>query len=118
MFLDGADDAWTILKPVCTDESFNLYEVKGACPKVDGVHSVKLILNNNSSNVYSVTFKNSEFGGGDVSVGSVENDFKTKNVDVYSINGILVRKNANKDNALNGLPKGLYIVNGQKVIKL
>lgn len=118
LFLDGADDAWTILKPVCTDESFNLYEVKGACPKVGGVHSVKLILNKNSSNVYSVTFKNSEFGGGDVSVGSVENDFKTKNVDVYSINGILVRKNANKDNALNGLPKGLYIVNGQKVIKL
>lgn len=39
-------------------------------------------------------------------------------VDVYSINGILVRKDAQASQALDGLPKGLYIVNGKtKVVK-
>ena len=33
--------------------------------------------------------------------------------DVYSISGVLVRKNAT---TLDGLPKGIYIVNGKKVI--
>ena len=39
-------------------------------------------------------------------------------VDVYSINGILVRKDAQASQALDGLPKGLYIVNGKtQVVK-
>ena len=33
--------------------------------------------------------------------------------DVYSISGVLVRKNAT---TLEGLPKGIYIVNGKKVV--
>lgn len=37
-------------------------------------------------------------------------------VNVYSINGITVRKNVNKTNALNGLPAGIYIVNNKKII--
>lgn len=37
----------------------------------------------------------------------------TVSSDVYSISGVLVRKNAT---TLDGLPKGIYIVNGKKVI--
>lgn len=36
-------------------------------------------------------------------------------VDVYSINGQLLRKNAHYKRALNGLPSGLYIVGGKKL---
>lgn len=39
---------------------------------------------------------------------------RVKNHNVYSINGLLVRHNA--DN-LDGLPHGIYIVNGRKVVK-
>lgn len=38
-------------------------------------------------------------------------------VNVYTIDGILVRKQVLEDQALNGLKKGIYIVNGKKVIK-
>ena len=37
-------------------------------------------------------------------------------VDVYSLNGVLVRKNVKSANAVNGLPAGIYVVGGQKVI--
>lgn len=36
-------------------------------------------------------------------------------VDVYSINGVLLKKSVKRQDALNGLGKGIYIVNGQKV---
>ena len=35
-------------------------------------------------------------------------------VDVYSISGVLVRKGVKKDEALNGLQKGIYVVDGAK----
>ena len=38
-------------------------------------------------------------------------------VNVYTIDGILVRKQVLENQALNGLKKGIYIVNGKKVIK-
>ena len=38
-------------------------------------------------------------------------------VNVYSINGVCVAKNINAAHALDNLKKGIYIVNGQKVIK-
>lgn len=38
-------------------------------------------------------------------------------VDVYNIQGIKVRSNVEAKNALNGLPRGIYFVNGQKIIK-
>ena len=45
---------------------------------------------------------------------SVETDIK--NVDVYSISGVRVKTNATTRNATQGLPKGVYIVNGKKTI--
>ena len=38
------------------------------------------------------------------------------NVDVYTFNGIAVRKNVEQGAALKGLQKGIYIVNGKKTI--
>ena len=35
-------------------------------------------------------------------------------VNVYSLNGVLVRENVKLSEALNGLKKGIYIVNGTK----
>lgn len=37
-------------------------------------------------------------------------------VDVYSISGMLVKKNVTREEATMGLPKGLYLQNGKKVI--
>lgn len=38
-------------------------------------------------------------------------------VDVYSLSGVLVRNQVETRKALNGLAKGVYIVNGKKIIK-
>ncbi len=37
-------------------------------------------------------------------------------VDVYSIYGVLVRSKVNAETALNGLPNGVYVVGGKKVV--
>lgn len=36
-------------------------------------------------------------------------------VDVYDVKGALLRRNVSSDNATNGLPAGVYVVNGEKV---
>lgn len=38
-------------------------------------------------------------------------------VDVYSLSGVRLRKDVPADHALDGMPSGIYIVNGQKVAK-
>lgn len=40
-----------------------------------------------------------------------------KLVDVYTLNGALLRSRVSSENALNGLQPGVYVVNGKKVIK-
>ena len=71
------------------------------------------------------TEENSEFfietegeitAGGDAT--AVENVVIVKNVpaDVYTISGVKVRNNVKLSNATQGLPKGVYIVGGKKVI--
>ena len=37
--------------------------------------------------------------------------------DVYSLSGVRLRKNVQTGHALDGLPSGIYIVNGKKVAK-
>ncbi|MBR6142035.1 MAG: family 43 glycosylhydrolase [Bacteroidaceae bacterium] len=39
-------------------------------------------------------------------------------VDVYSVGGICLRRNVNAREALQGLPGGIYIVGGKKVVKI
>ena len=38
-------------------------------------------------------------------------------VDVYNLQGVQLRKNVARDAALEGLPAGIYIVGGKKVVK-
>lgn len=54
-------------------------------------------------------------GDGTTGIGQVENGETL--VNVYTIDGIIVRKQVKESQALNGLKKGIYIVNGKKVIK-
>lgn len=42
---------------------------------------------------------------------------KDVRVDVYTISGVLVRSGVNASEALDGLSKGIYIVNGKKILK-
>lgn len=54
-------------------------------------------------------------GDGTTGLGQVENGEAL--VNVYTIDGIIVRKQVKESQALNDLKKGIYIVNGKKVIK-
>lgn len=53
-------------------------------------------------------------------VGGIEESANTS-VDIYNLQGVLVKKGADKANALNELPKGIYILKGEtsskKVVK-
>ena len=42
---------------------------------------------------------------------------KRKLVNVYSISGTLIRKQVQERGALDGLPAGIYLINGKKVLK-
>ena len=37
--------------------------------------------------------------------------------DIYSIDGRLIRKNTTLSYAFRSLPKGVYVINGRKVVK-
>ena len=54
-------------------------------------------------------------GDGTTGIGQVENGEAL--VNVYTIDGTIVRKQVKESQALNGLKKGIYIVNGKKLIK-
>ena len=49
-------------------------------------------------------------------VEAVESDMD-EIVDVYALSGVCVRSQVKKSKALNGLQKGIYIINGKKIIK-
>lgn len=54
-------------------------------------------------------------GSGVIGITNTENPNALTNV--YTTNGVCVRENVKVSEALNGLQKGIYIVNGKKVIK-
>ena len=51
------------------------------------------------------------------SVLSAKADDPNKLVDVYTILGTLAKKQVKKSQALEGLQRGIYIVDGKKIIK-
>lgn len=58
-----------------------------------------------------------ELPGGGISTGIGETLVDADaSVDVYTLSGVLVRKNVNAAKATQGLPAGLYVVGGQKVL--
>ena len=52
--------------------------------------------------------------GGSTAIDGIVESFDTKPYDIYNLNGQKVKTNAT---SLDGLPSGLYIVNGKKVVK-
>ena len=48
-------------------------------------------------------------------IGNIVSDNQSS-VDVYTLQGVLVRKGVKRDEATQGLPQGVYIVGGEKVI--
>ena len=48
-------------------------------------------------------------------IGNIVSD-KQSSIDVYTLQGVLVRKGVKRDEATQGLPQGVYIVGGEKVI--
>lgn len=60
----------------------------------------------------------SVFDDADVTaIESVETLDPERNVDVFSANGALVKKNVKAADALLSLPKGVYVVGGKKIVK-
>ncbi len=57
-----------------------------------------------------------DLGGGTTGITSVENGAGDAKTDVYSISGVKVRSGVSSSSALQNLSKGIYIVNGKKVI--
>lgn len=56
--------------------------------------------------------------GKDITTGITHVSVTTeKVVDVYSLNGALLRSRVSSESALNGLQPGIYVVNGKKVVK-
>ena len=56
--------------------------------------------------------------GKDITTGITHVSVTTeKLVDVYTLNGTLLRSRVSSENALNGLQPGVYVVNGKKVVK-
>lgn len=57
--------------------------------------------------------------GGNGGTGAVEDlidsSYSQEYVNVYGVNGLVIRKNVREAEALIGLPKGIYIVNGKKI---
>ena len=62
---------------------------------------------NLNQHVYTVTFNESGVGINDIAASAADEPF-----DVYTLSGVKVRENATN---LNGLQRGIYIVNGKKV---
>ena len=77
----------------------------------------KLIVPNNSIDAYKQAAQWKEFFLIEGSTTGIINNIynKTENVDVYTINGVKCLSKANV-NEINALPKGVYIINGKKII--
>lgn len=56
-----------------------------------------------------------DLNGGATSVSGIQSE--NAKVDVYTLNGVLVRQQVEAAHALDGLLKGIYIVNGKKIMK-
>ncbi len=64
----------------------------------------------------SVAAYSIDLGGGTTGIASVENGADDAKTDIYSISGVKVRSGVSSSSALQNLSKGIYIVNGKKVI--
>lgn len=69
------------------------------------------------SKLFRIGFYGKADAGMPTSVKNVTDGKADAPVDVYTVYGIRVRRNVKVADALNDLPKGIYIVNGKKIMK-
>ena len=96
-----------VTPPICSAGSFERVN-RNEC---------KLIVPNNSIDAYKQAAQWKEFFLIEGSTTGIINNIynKTENVDVYTIDGIKRLSKASV-NEINALPKGVYIVNGKKIV--
>lgn len=89
------------------------FAVEGGSSIVNGANKAYLALPENEAQ--EVNFLALDFG----TTGITDTALAAEDVrvDVYSISGVLVRSGVKASEALDGLSKGIYIVNGKKILK-
>ncbi len=115
-YLDGETEPWVVVKPVKKDGSVAQEDMLAECPAVEGVHAVRMMPYGQKAGVYSVTLNRRTDGSGGVRVEDIRQAAAGK-VDVCGLNGVVMKKQVEAADALRGLPKGIYLVNGKKVVK-
>lgn len=82
-----------------------------------GVHKMRFNVVRGPMNIDKFDFKRTGNLSGIESITAYLPSIEDRKVDVYSIDGRLLRRQAIRENALDGLDRGLYIVAGEKVAK-
>ena len=111
------------------DLTEHIYNPELCYIEVDGAGATMTQVYNEETGVLTVTVKGSDFVVNPNSVSTYTFKFNpvptgiesiestNGHVNVYDVNGRLIRKNVKAATALQGLPLGVYIVNGKKVVK-
>ena len=68
-------------------------------------------------NVRSISIDGSTAGDGTTGIEGVSGETADRMVDVYTLSGVKVKGGVKASEALDGLQRGVYIVNGKKIIK-
>ena len=68
-------------------------------------------------NVRSISIDGSTAGDGTTGIEGVAGETADRMVDVYTLSGVKVKGGVKASEALDGLQRGVYIVNGKKIIK-
>lgn len=90
-------------------------------PTDEDANGIEVFADNGNVNVRSLnawtldgTSEGGEYGDGDTGIDEIFQELP-EYVNVYSINGMLLKNNVRSSDALEGLPKGIYIVNDKKI---
>lgn len=65
--------------------------------------------------ILNASAKGNEKDPDDAGIDDVIQDFP-EFVDVYGVNGIMMKHKVNPEDALSGLPKGIYVIEGKKIV--
>lgn len=90
------------------DWGVNFYKVTDVTPEIAAYRAYM----NAPASMAGANISVFQLTGGTTSVSGITAE--TPFVDVYNLNGTIIRKGVKANEALNGLPKGIYIVNGTK----
>lgn len=90
------------------DWGVNFYKVTDVTPEIAAYRAYM----NAPASMAGANISVFQLTGGTTSVSGITAE--TPFVDVYNLNGTIIRKGVKANKALNGLPKGIYIVNGTK----